>query len=83
MLVEKTLAHHQAGARRQGQAYAALIDAELDPARTRVAHAQDIDLGVFQAQPYRIALQRADSRRNQAAEESGHGYSIAPAVTGA
>ncbi|MDQ1190936.1 hypothetical protein QE447_003439 [Stenotrophomonas sp. SORGH_AS282] len=83
MLFEETFAHHQAGARRQGQPHATLIHAELDPARTRIAHAQHVDLGILQAQAHGVALQGGgNGRGDQAAEESGHGYSITPVVRG-
>ncbi|MCY1457162.1 hypothetical protein D9M71_744260 [compost metagenome] len=83
VLLKEALTHHQAGARRQGQPHATLIHAEFDPARARIAHAQHVDLGILQAQAHGIALQRGgNGRGDQAAEESGHGYSIAPVVRG-
>jgi len=76
--LQEALAGRQAGAQRQGQPRAAFIDAELEPPRTRVAHAQHVDLGIVQAQPHGVALDDGRGDGGQAAEQGGHRSSIVP-----
>ena len=74
----EALAHHQAGPRRQGQACATLVHAQLDPACPRIAHAQYLDLGILQAQANGVALHGGGrGRADQAAQQTAHAPSIA------
>jgi len=78
VLFEETLAHHQAGAWRQGQACAAFVHAQLDASRARIAHAQHLDLGIVQAQADGVALHGGGrGRADQATQQAGHVPSIA------
>ncbi len=79
VLFQEAFAHHQACARRQGQACTAFVHAQLDAARTRIAHAQYLDLGILQAQANGVALYGGGrGRADQAAQQTAHAPSIAP-----
>src|SRR5690606_14772651 len=74
VLGQEAFAGDEAGTRRQGQARAALVDAQLQPSRARIAHALHGDAAaVVQRQVDRVALNALRGAGDQAAWRGRHG----------